>query len=1040
VWSLSQPGRPLLLLIVALGCVIQAASRQAHDARIAGAFADLVQAAGAIRILEGRLTGGFAYGAWKPDSDHRVTSAAIMGAALRVRTRYPQNSREAHIAGVFLGDQERTTSALGRLAATHAHPAAMLTSDLSALHLARAHGDGTALEAARALDYAQQALSTDPTLAEALFNRALALERLGSHEAAARAWKAYLTVDPAGGWADEARRASAAAANLPRRRPTSQVRDRLATSTDAEQWQHVEAIVQDVPQAAREYLDDLLLPAWAADIQAGAEDRAALRLARARRLAELLRRRHDERAWDELVERLARADGKARDDLASALLDLRDVRALIEQSRIESAWAPLSRASTHVAAAPSLQAAVDFWRAYIEWYRGHLQLVERLTGELARRCAADGFLYLQGRALMLQASTLGSFTRHTASQAISDRALQVLDHIGEREYAASRRVSQGFELALQGDLRAAWNEQSAALTMLRDIDSPRRRFVVLNHGVILATRFGLPYAALAIQQALIDEEKPFDDAGGLIRQLLERARLHVDLANQAAARRDLDAATNLLPRIADASNRAQYEDDLQIQRARLLEHDAPIVAAELLGGAIERLSKVGHIFQLTELHLTRGRAWARAGRQDAALDEWLKGIQRFEDQRLELRDEQLRISHFSRAWEIYTEAVALLVARGETERALALVERSHARALLDSVLPTQQVSSATVRDAVAALPDGVLVLVYESLPSELLIWQIERTRISMERIPVAGDALRRLASGLREEPAEAMTPALLTQLGQILLGRLEQPLTRARSLVIVLDPAIASVPFAALPMPGTTTPLVTRVPITFAPSLTLLDIATRRLATARPSTPRAAFFADPRRPAERVILPALPQARREIDESASVYRDAQAFVGNDATESRLLQVLETVDVLHFAGHAISNAEYPSRSRILTAADGDGDGDVLPQEIAGRLQTRTRLVVLSACSTAAGAPAFGEGVLSLARPFLSAGVPQVVGTLWDIEDRAGRALMPRFHHWYSQGVGAAEALRRAQVELLESRDPVERDPRTWAAFVLVGGLE
>jgi CHAT domain-containing protein len=96
--------------------------------------------------------------------------------------------------------------------------------------------------------------------------------------------------------------------------------------------------------------------------------------------------------------------------------------------------------------------------------------------------------------------------------------------------------------------------------------------------------------------------------------------------------------------------------------------------------------------------------------------------------------------------------------------------------------------------------------------------------------------------------------------------------------------------------------------------------------------------------------------------------------------------------------------------------------------------------LSACSTAVGAPAFGEGVLSLARPFLAAGVPQVIGTLWDIDDRAGRTLMPRFHWWRQQGVGTAEALRRSQVELMTSGDPVVRDPRTWAAFVLVGGLD
>ena len=55
--------------------------------------------------------------------------------------------------------------------------------------------------------YGQWALLTPADLAraEAWFNRAYALERLGLADEAREAWQAYLTIDDRSGWADEAR-------------------------------------------------------------------------------------------------------------------------------------------------------------------------------------------------------------------------------------------------------------------------------------------------------------------------------------------------------------------------------------------------------------------------------------------------------------------------------------------------------------------------------------------------------------------------------------------------------------------------------------------------------------------------------------------------------------------------------------------------------------------------------------------------------------------------------------------------------------------
>jgi hypothetical protein len=70
---------------------------------------------------------------------------------------------------------------------------------------------------------------------------------------------------------------------------------------------------------------------------------------------------------------------------------------------------------------------------------------------------------------------------------------------------------------------------------------------------------------------------------------------------------------------------------------------------------------------------------------------------------------------------------------------------------------------------------------------------------------------------------------------------------------------------------------------------------------------------------------------------------------------------------------------------------------------------------------------------LTRAFIFAGTPTVVATLWDVNDEATALLMERFYTHLKKGVGKAEALRQAQLELIEEYP----DPYYWSAFVMSG---
>jgi CHAT domain-containing protein len=79
---------------------------------------------------------------------------------------------------------------------------------------------------------------------------------------------------------------------------------------------------------------------------------------------------------------------------------------------------------------------------------------------------------------------------------------------------------------------------------------------------------------------------------------------------------------------------------------------------------------------------------------------------------------------------------------------------------------------------------------------------------------------------------------------------------------------------------------------------------------------------------------------------------------------------------------------------------------------------------------------GEGVLSLARPFLAAGVRQVLATVTAVDDEVA-PLLVHFHTRLHEGMSPADALREAQIRAWKNDGRISL--RGWAAFELFGVL-
>jgi CHAT domain-containing protein len=191
----------------------------------------------------------------------------------------------------------------------------------------------------------------------------------------------------------------------------------------------------------------------------------------------------------------------------------------------------------------------------------------------------------------------------------------------------------------------------------------------------------------------------------------------------------------------------------------------------------------------------------------------------------------------------------------------------------------------------------------------------------------------------------------------------------------------------------------------------------------------------------RQSLSPLPAAQTEVKALAQQFK-GDFFWGDEANETRFKQQAKDYAVVHLAMHGILNKKNPLVSSIAFSMGKDSTDDSLLEawEIS-HLELNAALVVLSACETGYGQFQRGEGVLSLARSFLYAGVPALVVSLWQVNDASTSILMPLFYQNLAQGQDKAEALRQAKLHYLSSvDDPAAAHPAYWAAFVQIGDAQ
>lgn len=181
----------------------------------------------------------------------------------------------------------------------------------------------------------------------------------------------------------------------------------------------------------------------------------------------------------------------------------------------------------------------------------------------------------------------------------------------------------------------------------------------------------------------------------------------------------------------------------------------------------------------------------------------------------------------------------------------------------------------------------------------------------------------------------------------------------------------------------------------------------------------------------------LPYARLESKHVLSIV-DGKELKGERASKLNFVSMANDFDVLHLAMHTQISDNNPLYSRLVFHPLPDSlDSYSLSTYELYNLRLNARLVVLSACNTGSGSLRQGEGIMSLSRGFVYAGVPSIVMTTWEVHDESGSRLMERFYFYLREGLGKDEALRKAKLDFLEGSNRLKAHPYFWSSYVLIG---
>ncbi|HEV8238717.1 MAG TPA: CHAT domain-containing protein [Thermoanaerobaculia bacterium] len=589
-----------------------------------------------------------------------------------------------------------------------------------------------------------------------------------------------------------------------------------------------------------------------------------------------------------------------------------------------------------------------------------------------------------------------------------------------------------------GEWRQAWRHRRQALARLRRVADPQLQRTILDEAADASGGDGFLALAGMLQDSVVESARTAHNDYALPVALAQRAHISLRRRLWAAATADLAAARGGVEAIAAGKYRQNIDASVAMVEAEALARNEPQQAIRKLAAATVFYEESNNWVPLRTAAMLTASCYLRLGDHAAALEALKRAEALGERVRRQSPSERVRAALDNGSQQLYGELVRLALDRGGDAgiaEAFDYSELSRARRLADSLGASQ----VELSDLSRALPAGTAMVVYEDLGSALVAFVVRADRdpavVTLDRQGLTADValVRRSLAG---RSADVPWKQGLASLWRRLVAPLEPRLGGISSLVVVPHRELVTVPFAALFDPRRQRYLIEDYRLQIAPSATAFVNALAQ-SRQRQGPPAVLAVAAGESSGDLAsVLPRLPRANAAARAVAARYPHADLLIGAAATRDAFLSAAARSTIIHFDGHSVASAVDPSLSFLALTASKEDAGILYAQDIAKQRWPSAQLVFLASCHTAQGRSDDAEGIQGLARAFLAAGVPAVIGTLWDVDDRLAETVSLRFHEHYATGSDAASALRSALLSVLANE---RQAPPAWAAFEVIGGV-
>lgn len=947
-----------------------------------------------------------------------------------------ENVHALGVSYLLAGYSEHAVQTLERANATT--PDAAILSDLAAAYYAAGVEQRKGADIARSVDLSDAALAISPRNLPAQFNRALALEALENRPSALSAWQRYLQLDPSSEWATEAREHVRRLSAPPPSSRWASLEPQLRRLSDADLVE-LGSIARQFPLRCRQAVENDLLPRWARSRARGDGGDAARALAGVQAIGAALESAFGDPTVADMARTISTAitarSAKRLDLLMHGHLAYAQGRQTMERDTdranafFREAWQHLSEARSPMAYAAGMYAILQ------EYERRDFGAALRVAAAIKSDRNLMRYAPLAGQVFWVEGMVLLASGRpHESLQRYAD-SVRAFERTGEIDRAAAAHGMIAENLQALGDDDEAWNHRLRAIRVVLQFGDDRRQQVVFNEAAEASMQQGLLSAALEYQTASVTVAAGTSDDYMAAYSYLGRALILTGKGLAGQARGDIERARAHTAHIQDRSIRNTTAADVDMAEALLRRSESPAAAVPLFTRVLDYQRSGRYEFRAAQLLLARGRAHLQLGDDAAARADFSSAIAAVEAQRETVPDLRLRSAFFGRAEEAYDELIALLVRADEFSEAQRVFDRSCERTLTEVV---GDGGRHPVLSAITGTPaDGTAVVEIAVLRDEIVAWTIRRSATTVSRHPVASKRVKELVASY--ERALVSSSEAVEKIGSDLYDLLIRPLelnaASDKTVVFITDEVLRGVPMASLYDRFRKRYVVENFAVAIAPSAEVYWLCKKRVTRTR-FRPGIVAVGNARTAALELGLPDLPHAERELRDVASQWR-GQLLLNDQATPGAFLAAAGGTSIIHFAGHAIVNAQDRGRSALVLAPEGpDSSSALLYASRIADARLSAPLVVLSACTTNA-TPARAEGAVDVARAFLAAGVPAVVSSRWNISDDDARDFLTSFTRELARSQSPAEALRQTQLDILRRGDSARRAVRSWCAFDLIG---